>query len=137
MTRGVAGMTMLEQLARHLAARLRLPFEGDAEGAVFFGMLPEAPLRALAVVAADLRAGDDGEGSRVRVLVRSDGDGAWPLERAAEILRLLDGARDLLLTPGGGVVHRVEALRGFEFSGVDAAGAQVYAAEFRVVGCGE
>ena len=71
------------------------------------------------------------------LLVRSDGDGAWPLERAAEILRLLDGARDLLLTPGGGVVHRVEALRGFEFSGVDAAGAQVYAAEFRVVGCGE
>ena len=43
----------------------------------------------------------------------------------------------LLAEAYGSQGDRVEALRGFEFSGVDAAGAQVYAAEFRVVGCGE
>ena len=130
-------MTIVEQLARFLAARLRLPFEGaDAGGAVFFGWMPEAPAKAVCVYAADLRRGDDDAGSRVQVAIRSDADGAWPLGIAAEIMRQLDGRRDAMFTPGGSYVHRVEALRGFEFNGMEGNGTQIYTAEFRVFECG-
>jgi len=44
-------------------------------------------------------------------------------------------AEDALFTPDGSYVHRVEAVRGFEFNGTDASGAQYYSAEFRVFGC--
>lgn len=129
-------MTIVEQLARFLAARLRLPFEAaDGGGAVFFGYMPDAPARAVCVYAADLRDGDDARGTLVQIAIRSDADGAWPLEIAAAIMRRLDGCRDALFTPDGSYVHRVEAVRGFEFNGTDASGAHYYSAEFRVFGC--
>jgi len=128
-------MTMLEQLARHLAARLRLPFEGDAEGAVFFGYLPDRPAKAVCVYAEDLRDSDDAAGTRVQIAIRSDLDGAWPLSMAAEIMRQLDGGRDLMLGPGGSYVHRMEVERGFEFSGMEGGATQLYAADFRIYHC--
>lgn len=129
-------MTIVEQLARYLAGRMGLAFEGgDAGGAVFFGCLPERPVRAVCAYAGDLRAGGDPDGTRVQIAVRSDRDCAWPLERAAEITRLLDGRRDLIFTPAGGYVNRVELERGFEYAGMEDDGAQLYTADFRVYWC--
>lgn len=130
-------MTIVEQLARYLADRLRLPFEGaDAGGAVFFGYLPERPARAVCVYAGDLRAGDDGGGTRVQIAIRSGADGAWPLETAARIAGLLDGRRDLMFTAAGDYVHRVELERGFEFSGMEGGESQYYTGDFRIYWCG-
>ena len=131
-------MTIIEQMARYLAAKLGLPFEGDAGAgaAVFFGYLPEAPAKAICVYASDLRAPGDADGARVQVVIRSDADGAWPLTAAVEILDLLDERRDLLFAPGGCYVNRVETVRGFEFTGINDGDAQYYAAEFRVYACG-
>lgn len=129
-------MTIVEQLARYLSARLGLPFEGgDAGGAVFFGCLPDRPVKAVCVYAMDLRDGGDGEGTRVQVALRSDADGAWPLDMAAAIMALLDARRDLVLAEGGDYVHRIEAVRGFEYSGMEGNATQFYTADFRVYWC--
>ena len=125
----------MEQLARFLAKRLRLPFEGEDDGAVFFGYLPERPVKAVCVYTEDLRAGGDAAGTRIQVAVRSDLDGAWPLCVAAEIMQALDGGRDVMLVPGGGCALRIEAEQGFEFSGMEGGAAQLYTARFRVYYC--
>ena len=129
-------MSLLEQLARCLAGKLGLPFEDcGAEASVFFGWMPEAPARAVCVTADDLRpAGDDG-GSRVQVLIRAGLDGGWALDRAAEILALLNGARDLMLVPDGAVVCRAAVEQGFRFAGLAGNNTQFYAADFVVYAC--
>ncbi len=130
-------MSVIEQLARYLAAKLRLPFEGNGDdaAAVFFGCMPDEPARAVCVYASDLRAPGDPDGARVRILIRSDADGAWPLNVAMRILDLLDERRDLLLAPEGDYVNRVETERGFEFTGINDDDKQYYAADFRVYAC--
>lgn len=129
-------MTIIEQMARFLAVKLRLPFEGDADGAVFFGYMPETPVKALCVYANDLRAPGDSDGARVQIVIRSNADGAWPLEKAVEIMRLLDDRRDLLFVADGDYVSRVETESGFEFVGLENNSTQMYAANFRVYYCG-
>ena len=130
-------MTILEQLARYLAAKLGLPFEDcGAEASVFFGSLPDAPAKAVCVYASDLRCAGDEDGSRVQVIVRSDSDGGWPVELAARLMALLDEARDVAFVPEGCYVNRVDTERGFEFTGTAANGAQFYAARFRIYTCG-
>lgn len=129
-------MTIIEQLARFLAAKLRIPFEGtDAEGAVFFGYMPDKPAKAICVYANDLRTPGDSDGTRVQIIIRSDMDGAWPLEKAVQIMRLLDGRRDLTFTLDGDYIIRVEAEKGFEFSGLAAGNTQMYAANFVIYTC--
>ena len=125
-------MTVVEQLARYLAAKLQLPFEEK----VFFGYMPAEPVKAVCVYAADLRAPGDLDGARVQVAIRSDADGAWPLSLAVEIMRLLDDQRDLLFTAGGDYVSRVQTERGFEFTGLSDGGTQFYTADFKVYACG-
>lgn len=130
-------MTILEQLARYLAAKLSLPFEDvGAEASVFFGALPDAPAKAVCVYASDLRPAGDDDGSRVQVILRSDSDGGWPAELSARVMALLDEARDVAFVPDGCYVNRVETERGFEFTGTAANGAQFYAARFRIYTCG-
>lgn len=130
-------MTILEQLARYLAAKLGLPFEDlDAEASVFFGALPDAPARAVCVYASDLRPAGDDDGSRVQVILRSNGDSGWPAALSARVMALLDEARDVAFVPDGCYVNRVETERGFEFTGTAANGAQFYAARFRIYTCG-
>ena len=131
-------MTIIEQLARYLAAKLELAFEGDgrADAACFFGYMPAEPVRAVCVYAGDLRAPGDLDGVRVQIAIRSDADGAWPLSLAVEIMRLLDDQRDLLFTAEGDYVNRVETERGFEFSGLNDGNTQLYTADFRVYACG-
>ena len=130
-------MTIIEQMARFLAVKLRLPFEGrEAGGAVFFGYMPAEPVKAICVYANDLRAPGDLDGARVQVVIRSDTDGAWPLEKAVEIMRLLDEQRDLIFTPNGDYVNRIVTEKGFEFSGIAANNTQIYAANFKVYYCG-
>ena len=129
-------MSIVEQLARFLAGKLALPFEDCGAGAsVFFGWMPEAPVRAVCVLADGLRPDGDAGGSRVQVLIRAGTDGGWALERAAEILSLLDGARDLMLVPEGAVLSRAEVERGFRFSGLAGNNTQFYAAEFVIFAC--
>ena len=129
----MSAMTLVEQLARYLAHRLGLGFETE----VFFGYMPETPARAIGVYASDLRPADDLEGTRVEVAVRSDLDGAWAMEQAVAIMRALDGLRDAMFTPEGSYIHRVEAEKGFEFTGVEGQNVQYYTARFRVYGCEE
>lgn len=131
-------MNIMEQLARYFAAKLGLPFEGnaDAGAAVFFGSMPMEPVKAVCVYAGDLRSSGDLDGVRVRVVIRSDEDGAWPLRIAGDILELLDERRDLLFWAEGDYVSRVETERGFEFTGLSDGGAQFYAADFRIYACG-
>ncbi len=130
-------MTILEQLARYLAAKLGLPFEDvGAEASVFFGCLPDAPAKAVCVYASDLRPAGDDDGSRVQVVIRSDSDGGWPLDLAVRLMALLDEARDVCFVPGGHYVNRVETERGFEYGGSAQNDAQFYAASFRIYCCG-
>ena len=130
-------MTIIEQLARFLAAKLRLPFEGnEANGAVFFGYMPAEPVKAMCVYANDLRAPGDMDGARVQIVIRSDMDGAWPLEKALQIMRLMDEQRDLIFTPDGYYVNRIVTEKGFEFSGLTEGNTQMYAANFRIYYCG-
>ncbi len=131
-------MNIIEQMARYLAAKLALPFEGggDDEAAVFFGYMPAEPVKAVCVYAGDLRAPGDPDGARVQVVIRSNEDGAWPLRVAVEILRQLDERRDLLFLSEGDYVNRVETERGFEFNGLSDNNTQLYAADFRVYACG-
>lgn len=131
-------MTIVEQLARYLAAKLRLPFEGDGSSAAacFFGYMPAAPVKAVCVYASDLRAPGDLDGARVQIAIRSDVDGEWPLSLAVEIMRLLDEQRDLLLVAEGDYVNRIETERGFEFAGLNDGNTQFYTAHFRVYACG-
>ena len=131
-------MTIIEQLARYLASKLGLPFEGGpgAEAACFFGYMPAEPTKAVCVYANDLRAPGDLDGVRVQIAIRSDTDGAWPLSLAVEILRLLDDRRDLLFTAEGDYVNRVETERGFEFTGLNDSNTQFYTADFKVYACG-
>ena len=125
-------MTIIEQLARYLAAKLRMPFEDG----VFFGYMPADPVKAVCVYANDLRAPGDQGGVRVQIAIRSDTDGAWPLSLAVEIMRLLDDQRDLLFVAEGDYVNRVETERGFEFTGLNDSNTQFYTADFKVYACG-
>ena len=69
--------------------------------------------------------------------MRSDLDAAWALEQAVAIMGALDGLRDAMFTPEGDYIHRVEAVKGFEFTGVEGQNTQYYTAWFQVYGCGE
>ena len=129
----MSAMTLVEQLARYLAHRLGLGFEK----VVFFGYMPESPVRAIGVYAGDLRPAGDFEGTRVEVAVRSDLDAAWAMEQAVAIMGLLDGLKDVMFIPEGSYIHRVEAGKGFEFTGVEDGNVQYYTAWFQVYGCGE
>lgn len=129
-------MTMLEQMARFLASRLGYAFEGDSDGSVFFGYLPEKPVKAICVYANELRASGDRDGTRIQVGIRSDMDGAWPLETAVRIMALLDDAHDLLFTEDGKYINRIETQSGFEYAGLDSNNTQFYTANFRVYCCG-
>ena len=131
-------MTIIEQLARYLAAKLQISFEGNggSETACFFGYMPAEPAKAVCVYANDLRAPGDLDGVRVQIAIRSDGDGAWPLALAVDIMCLLDDQRDLLFVPEGDYVNRVETERGFEFTGLNDNNTQFYTANFRVYACG-
>lgn len=129
-------MTIIEQLARFLASKLSFQFEGTHSGSVFFGYLPETPIKAICVYANDLRAPGDLDGARVQIVIRSDLDGAWPLEQAVEIARLLDDARDMIFVPDGAYITRIETEKGFEFAGMAGNNTQLYAANFRVYYCG-
>ena len=130
-------MTIIEQLARWLAAKLNLPVEDTAAGgAVFWGYLPEAPARAVCVYAEELRPEGDTDGTRVQIVVRSGADGAWPLETALAIVRLLNDRRDVLFVRDGAYISRVETERGFEFAGMSEGNTQQYAGYFRVYDCG-
>ena len=102
---------------------------------MFFGCLPDAPAKAVCVYASDLRPCGDGDGSRVQVVIRSDGDGGWPLDAAVKLMALLDEARNVCFVPGGSYVHRVETERGFEYGGMAGNDCQYYAAEFRIYYC--
>ena len=125
-------MSIIEQLARYLAPRLGMTFEED----VFFGYLPPAPAKAVCVYAGEIRPRGDREGCRVRVAVRSARDGAWPVAKAEQVMRAMEGLRDAMLVPGGMVVHRAEVERGFEFAGMEENATQFYTADFRVYACG-
>ena len=129
-------MTIIEQLARFLAAKLNAQFEGTQSGSVFFGYLPASPDKAICVYANDLRGPGDLEGALVQIVIRSDLDGAWPLTQAIEIIRLRDDARDMIFVPDGAYLTRVETEKGFEFSGMAGNNIQLYAANFRVYYCG-
>ena len=50
---------------------------------------------------------------------------------------LLDGLKDVMFTPEGSYIHRVEAGKGFEFTGVEDGNVQYYTAWFQIYGCGE
>ena len=129
-------MTIIEQMARWLAAKLDLPVEDTgAGGAVFWGYLPEAPARAVCVYAGELRPEGDADGTRVQIVVRSDADGAWPLKTALTIVRLLNDRRDVLFVPDGAYISRVETERGFEFAGMSDGNRQLYEGYFRVYDC--
>lgn len=126
-------MSLLEQLARRIAGKLGLPFEDlDAEASVFFGWLPDAPVKAVCVLADGLRPAGDDAGSRVQVVIRTGADVGWALARAGEILALLDGARDMMLVPGGAVLLRAAVDQGFRFTGLAGNNTQFYAAYFSV-----
>ena len=130
-------MTIIEQMARALAARLNLQFEGAGPGpAVFFGYLPAEPVKAVCVYANDLRAPGDLDGVRVQVVIRSDSDGAWPLEMAMKIIKYLDDRRDTLFVADGQYINRIETEKGFEFAGFNANNTQLYTANFRIYACG-
>ncbi len=129
-------MTIVEQLARFLANKLQLPFEGTEAGAVFYGYLPEEPVKAVCVYANDLRAPGDSDGTRVQIVVRSDMDGAWALAQSMQIMSELDDARDLIFVPDGSYILRVETEKGFQFTGMAGNNTQFYAANFRVYYCG-
>ena len=130
-------MTIVEELARYIAARLGLPFEDcGAEAGVFFGCMPDTPAKAVCVYAGGLRPAGDADGSRVQVVIRSDADGGWPLRQAVALTALLDEARDLIFAPEGHYVNRVVTERGFEFTGTAANNTQFYAADFRIYYCG-
>ena len=131
-------MTIIEQMARYLACKLSLSFEGggSAGAACFYGYMQADPVKAVCVYANDLRAPGDLDGVRVQVAIRSDTDGAWPLELAVEIMRLLDDQRDLLFTAEGDYVNRIETERGFEFTGLNDGNTQFYTADFKVYACG-
>ena len=116
-------MTIVEQLARFLANKLQLPFEGTEAGAVFYGYLPEEPVKAICVYANDLRAPGDSDGTRVQIVVRSDMDGAWALAQSMQIMSELDDARDLAQVaeaPAGKRASR--CLRALVLAGVGLAG---------------
>ena len=129
-------MTIVEQLARFLASKLSLEFEGTTPGSVFFGYLPESPVKSLGVYANDLRTPGDDDGTRIQIAIRSNLDGAWPLNMGIEIMRLLDDARDLIFIPKGAYISRVEVEKGFEFMGFVGDNSQMYTANFVVYYCG-
>lgn len=128
-------MTIIEQLARHIANRLCHPFEGDEDGSVFFGYMPAEPVRAICVYAEDLRPEGDTYGTRVQIVIRSDTDGLWPLETGLSIMRLLDGQRDTMLQPDGAYINRIDMEQGFEFGGISDNNTQLYAANFAIYYC--
>lgn len=122
---------MVEALARWIAGRLGMPFEDiGAEEGVFFGWMPDAPVRAVCVTADGLRSG--GEGSRVQAQIRSDLDGDWALRRGEALVALLDEARDLMPSPEGPVIRRVTVERGLYLLGLEGNHTQVYGADFIV-----
>jgi hypothetical protein len=129
-------MSIIEQLARFLAGKLQLPLEGDTDGAVFYGYMPEKPTKAICVYANDLRAPGDDEGTRVQIVVRSDMDGGWALAQSLSIMSILDDARDLIFVRDGAYIPRIETEKGFQFSGMAGNNTQFYAANFRIYYCG-
>lgn len=129
-------MMIVEQLARFLANKLQLAFEGTEPGAVFYGYLPEEPIKAICVYANDLRAPGDSDGTRVQIVVRSDMDGAWALAQSMQVMSELDDARDLIFVPDGSYISRVETEKGFQFNGMAGNNTQFYTANFRVYYCG-
>ena len=123
-------MTVVEALARWIAGRLELPFEDtDAAAGVFFGWMPDAPVKAVCVTAGGLRPGG-GEGSLVQVQIRSDMDGGWALRQGEALMKLLDEARDLMSSPDGPIIRRVAVERGLGFVGLEGSHTQVYGADF-------
>lgn len=112
-------MTIIEQLARYIAAELGLEFEGTSEGSVFFGYIPQRPVKAICFLANDLKPPKDDEGTRVQIYIRSDKDGAYPLNIGIDIMRLLDDRTDVLFIEGGNYISRIKTERGLRAEVVD------------------
>lgn len=126
---------IIEELARYIAKKLQMPFEGSSDtGAVFFGYLPETPKKAVCVYGTDMRPGGR-DGTRVQIAIRSDNDGSWPINVGFRILEELDGAGDIMLTLDGAYVSRIVTERGFEFGGIDTDGRQLYTADLLIYYC--
>jgi hypothetical protein len=128
-------MTLIEQLARYLADEGIGPFEGKESGAIFSGVMPPAPQRAINVRATDLRTPGDTDGARVQIGVRSEGATPWSLEKAIEIVELLADLRDLLFTPDGFYIIGIELMNGPSFGSLEPNVEQLYYSNFRIYYC--
>ena len=127
--------SIIEQLAEYLAGEGIGTLEGNDEGSVFWGTMPEAPKKAICVRAADMRQCGDAGGTQVMIYIRSDEDGDWPLQKSMEIMDLLDGLRHAMFTDGGNYILRVEMLTGATSGGLHANATQHYFMNFRIYYC--
>ncbi len=126
-------MGITEQVASFLARKLGLSFEGISPWSVFFGYLPEAPLRAICVTGEDMRLSGDERGAKVRINIRAGAESVPPVQIAEDIARAMEGAPGQLLTDGGARVLLCETGAGFRFEGLSGTFAQTHSATFRIV----
>lgn len=56
-------------------------------------------------------------------------------ETAIEIMRCMDGERDMIFVPEGDYINRIKVEKGFEFIGLDNNRTQMYTANFRIYHC--
>lgn len=108
-------MTIAEQLAYFL----------DSEGfGAHLGALPDAPLRAAAVIAEDMRPEGDGEGALLRLAFR-DAEHAGALRAAMRAAEMLSGFEGLFKI-GGDYVTKVKIERGAALAALSADAPPVY-----------
>ena len=118
-------MTLAEETARFLARKSGFAFEGGTSGSVFFGYMPETPVRAICVT----QVGDE----MLQIRIRADDDAAWPLETAQTVRAILRDMRGQLLTQGGRYALRCDVLEGFALDGITGDTSHSYSAKVRVL----
>ena len=130
-------MNLIEAVCDHLEfLGLGTCNTDETAGDLFWGILPDAPDRALAVMSVDSAFGGSAGGARIQIFTRGEpGHVREPYEWAVEVAEALEGYSGFL--SGDGPMARVEAVSTAEGCGVDTSGRCLYVSNFRIWYCGE
>ena len=128
-------MNILESVCDHLDfLGLGIMNTDEAEGNLFWGILPDSPDRALAVMSTDSAYGGSAAGARIQIFTRGPvGEIRVPYEWAVDVCHALEGFHGFL--HGDGPYVRIEPVSIAQGAGADTSGRYLYVSNYRIFYC--
>ena len=129
-------MNLIERLCDHLEfLGLGICNTDETAGDLFWGILPDSPDRALAVMSVDSSYAGSTNGARIQIFTRgAPGQVRVPYEWSVEVAEELEGFSGFL--SGDGPRVSIEAISVAEGAGTDTSGRHLYVSNYRIRYCG-